>query len=87
MTRQSLSRVPLLTVVQPFFCQPPEGIWPQRHCAAEVHWAGLVCQDLAPLSLKAQESGGWALAWEEGGEGGVEGWEEEEGEDWLEGDG
>jgi len=30
--------------------------------------------------------GGWALAWEEGGEGGVEGWEEEEGEDWFEGD-
>lgn len=47
-----------MTVVQPFFCQPPEGIWPQRDCAAEVHWAGVVCQDLAPLSLKAQESGG-----------------------------
>jgi len=58
MTRQSLSRVPLLTVVQPFFCQPPEEIWPQRDCAAEVPWAGVVCQDLTPLSLKAQESGG-----------------------------
>lgn len=31
--------------------------------------------------------GGWALAWEEGGEGSVEGWEEEEGEGWFEGDG
>lgn len=31
--------------------------------------------------------GGRALAWEEGGEGGVDGWEDEEGEDWFEGDG
>jgi len=31
--------------------------------------------------------GGWALAWEEGGEGGIEGWEEQDEEGGLEDDG